>query len=472
MTRPGLIRFGQVLLLLAGLGPAVASWAAPPLINHEGLLLDSTQFLSLADLEAPNQVLVLLSGVDGEGSGLDADRLDGLQGSRFMRVDQDTGTSGTLSVGADLQLNGDLVLGGDMESSGTLSAGAVQVAAGGRVGVGVADPQAEVHVSGKIMADTWVLDARDGPPEDPVPGTLYFDTESRQFIGYDGEAWISLSNGAIGGGPGSAGRSCRHILTEQGGDSGTYWIDPNGGDDGDAFQVYCDMSLSRGGWTLVAKFSNQDGKHWVNSAARWTGQDAYGVYTDLSSGQDAKSPAWSLLAANEVMFTDHLHAGSYVVTISDCLEGLTTREFFTAALATFPWGGDNFFKRCDVQRSYFPSWAAEPDWGGHGVGHNDLSLTHGYMVFARTDPSRDTSGVVSFYRTDFGEADVGLGSLEDGSGFAPSSGDWGRQRLCPLIGELGPAAGRGRPYELLVQRRRVPGRVHRDGLPVDQVGST
>jgi len=52
--------------------------------------------------------------------------------------------------------------------------------------------------------------------------------------------------------------------------------------------------------------------------------------------------------------------------------------------------------------------------GGHGVGHNDLSLTHDYLVIARTDPGGDTSGGVSFYRYDYGEADVGLGALEDG----------------------------------------------------------
>ena len=39
-----------------------------------------------------------LLSVDGSGSGLDADVIDGLDSTKFMRVDEDTGTSGALSV--------------------------------------------------------------------------------------------------------------------------------------------------------------------------------------------------------------------------------------------------------------------------------------------------------------------------------------------------------------------------------------
>ena len=49
--------------------------------------------------------------------------------------------------------------------------------------------------------------------------------------------------------------NCRVPLGITGGSvgNGTYWIDPTGGDTGDAVQLYCDMAFNGGGWTLVAQ---------------------------------------------------------------------------------------------------------------------------------------------------------------------------------------------------------------------------
>ena len=87
-------------------------------------------------------------------------------------------------------------------------------------------------------------------------------------------------------------------------------------------------------------------------------------------------------------------------------------EFFTEALAEFPYSDTNYYKRCEVVKTYFPDYMAEPGWS-HPVGHDELSLTHDHLVIAETD-GIDTSGVISGYSTDYlGEADVGLGALED-----------------------------------------------------------
>lgn len=65
------------------------------------------------------------------------------------------------------------------------------------------------------------------------------------------------------------GLSCLHIL-ENGAPTGdgTYWIDPDGAGGSDPFQVYCDMTLDGGGWTLIMK-SQSDTNTFHYSSGYW-----------------------------------------------------------------------------------------------------------------------------------------------------------------------------------------------------------
>ena len=56
-------------------------------------------------LNRDNAYTIWDSGNDGSGSGLDADTLDGIQGSSFLRSDTDDSTSGKLNVGTNTTLN-------------------------------------------------------------------------------------------------------------------------------------------------------------------------------------------------------------------------------------------------------------------------------------------------------------------------------------------------------------------------------
>jgi len=234
--------------------------------------------------------------------------------------------------------------------------------------------------------------------------------------GIDNDCNDLIDDGATGDAAECAGSSCAAILADNtSAEDGIYYLDPTG--NGDVFEAYCDMASGDGGWTLVAKLSNQDGRSWANAKASWTGTDAYGTTTDLSAGADAKSRAWGEVSGNEFMLTDSEHPGDFLYTNSSCVGDQTMSAFFTAALASFPYGGDAYYSSCTVVRTYWPTFATEPDWSSMTEGSSNLSLYSDYLVIARTDPSADTSGVVSFYDVAYGEADVGLAALENGTTF-------------------------------------------------------
>jgi hypothetical protein len=86
-------------------------------------------------------------------------------------------------------------------------------------------------------------------------GAVYYDTVQQQFLGCFGAAgWQPLGGTQVGESSGNPGRSCRHIHDQYpAAPTGRYWIDPNGGAVADAFEVWCEMSYSGGGWTLISQ---------------------------------------------------------------------------------------------------------------------------------------------------------------------------------------------------------------------------
>jgi hypothetical protein len=211
--------------------------------------------------------------------------------------------------------------------------------------------------------------------------------------------------------------SCNDLLAESPSTpDGSYWIDPDGSG---SVETYCNMTLAGGGWTLVAKFSNQDSRHWADSETNWVTDSTFGSTADLSDGSDAKSALWSRMNTSELMLNDHLNLTDFIYTDDDCIGGTDLADYFGIALASFPYTGTNYYDACAVQFSYVPNWGTEPNWGAQTATSSQIGLNaSGTIAIAKTDSGGDTSGVISLYEaTDEFEADVGLGALENGQSY-------------------------------------------------------
>lgn len=104
------------------------------------------------------------------------------------------------------------------------------------------------------------------------------------------------------------GLSCQDVLkASPKKPSGVAWIDPNGGNPFDAYQVYCEQTIDGGGWTLVASFASAQPDAWSFNNANWTNDATFGD-TDLKVlggvAADRKLKSYGTVPLKQVLVTN------------------------------------------------------------------------------------------------------------------------------------------------------------------------
>jgi len=158
--------------------------------------------------------------------------------------------------------------------------------------------------------------------------------------------------------------SCAEIMASDKGKvvSGEYWLSSKGPMSSNKFPVYCDMTSDNQSWTLIARFSNNDTKHWMNDTGYWWYDriEAAGKIVDPSNNTDMISPAFWLVSGNEFKITrsDDSQHTPLLQTTGNCLGGQTFRskvtsygDFRNGAV----WASDQCLGTCSIQ------------YGGHGL---------------------------------------------------------------------------------------------------------
>ncbi|XP_020617430.1 intelectin-1-like [Orbicella faveolata] len=120
--------------------------------------------------------------------------------------------------------------------------------------------------------------------------------------------------------------------------------------------VYCDITVDGKGWTLTARFSNNDEKNWMRDDGFWwyDHQLPTGTTTDPSINSDMISPAFWLVGGKEFKITrsdDPSHT-PLLQTTGNCLAGQTFRSKIIS-YGDFRegkvWASDQCLGSCTVQ---------------------------------------------------------------------------------------------------------------------------
>ena len=140
------------------------------------------------------------------------------------------------------------------------------------------------------------------------------------------------------------GLSCSTLLAEFPDlEDGAYWLDADGDGPAEPFETQCDMTTDGGGWTLVARLSDDDEKRWVRrynsemAETLWFNGATHGL---LTGTDDYKNAGMNDLVAADLLLTVHVKVDDalvYGVFANDICDGenpLPDQAVWTAGQCT------------------------------------------------------------------------------------------------------------------------------------------
>ena len=177
-------------------------------------------------------------------------------------------------------------------------------------------------------------------------------------------------------------------------------------------QVYCDLPS---GWTLLARFSNNDEKHWIKDGYFWYDRiPTYGAVLDPSYNQDMLSEAFWRIPGKEIKITrsdDPTHT-ALLQTTNGCLKGKTFRKFITS-FGNFRngavWSSNECLGRCVIK--YGGLYQSTTGFGMHSCS-SDIQSSN-YIGFWCDWSADDAVMMIGGGGSSCRRADHGIGITEE-----------------------------------------------------------